>query len=164
MDAALTPDVLLGPNPRAGVLLPLPLPGPYDYKLPKGVAVARGLLVSAPLGSRETVGAVWGEAEGTVGDNRLKIAEPLDGHPRLPADLCDFIDWVAAYTLNAPGMILAMALRSRQAFEPEGMRTAYVLGEARPKKLTPARARVLEIAKDGLARAVMALAEEANVT
>jgi primosomal protein N' (replication factor Y) (superfamily II helicase) len=163
-DAALKPDVLLGPNPRAGVLLPLPLPGPYDYKLPKGVAVARGLLVNAPLGSRETLGAVWGEAEGSVGDNRLKIAEPLDGHPRLPADLCDFIDWVAGYTLNAPGMILAMALRSRQAFEPEGTRTAYVLGEAMPPRVTPARARVLEIAKDGLARAVIALAEEANVT
>src|SRR5882672_7156498 len=111
-DAALKPALTLGPNPRAGVLLPLPLPGPYDYKLPKGVEVARGLLVVAPLGSRETLGAVWGEAEGSVGDNRLKEAVPLDGHPILPSDLCDFIDWVAEYTLNAPGMILAMALRS----------------------------------------------------
>ncbi len=104
---------------RAGVLLPLPLAGPYDYKLPRGVNAPRGTLVAAPLGNREMLGVVWGAAEGTVGDNRLKVAEPLEGGPRLPAALCDFIDWVSAYTLNPPGAILAMALRSRGAFEPE---------------------------------------------
>src|SRR6185312_3450900 len=161
---AIRPDLSLGPNPRAGVLLPYPLPGPYDYKLPKDVEVARGLLVVAPLGPRETLGAVWGEAEGTVGDNRLKHAVPLEGHPRLPGDLCDFIDWVADYTLNPPGLVLAMALRSRQAFEPPTMRTAYVLGVAQPKRMTPARVRVLEVAKDGLARSVASFAEDANVT
>ena len=163
-DAATKPAFAPGSNPRAGVLLPLPLPGPYDYKLPKDVEVARGLLVVAPLGTRETLGAVWGAAEGTVGDNRLKHAVPLDGQPVLPGDLCDFIDWVAQYTLNAPGMILAMALRSRRAFEPETPRIAYVLGTAAPSRMTPARARVLDLARDGLARAVPALAQEANVT
>ena len=163
-DATLKSALLFGPNPRAGVLLPYPLPGPYDYKLPRDVEVARGLLVVAPLGSREALGAVWGEAEGTVGDNRLKHAVPLEGNPVLPADLCDFIDWVADYTLNSPGVVLAMALRSRQAFEPDVPRTAYVLGSETPKRLTPARARVIETAKDGLARSVGGLAEEANVT
>ena len=51
---------------RAGVLLPLPLTGPYDYKLPSGVNAVRGLLVAAPLGNRESLGVVWGPAEGTV--------------------------------------------------------------------------------------------------
>ena len=37
----------------------------------------RGTVVAAPLGNREMLGVVWGPAEGTVGDNRLKIAEPL---------------------------------------------------------------------------------------
>lgn len=163
-DAALKPALPLGPAPRAGVLLPLPLRGAYDYKLPRGVEVARGLLVVAPLGSRETLGAVWGEAEGGVGDNRLKEAVPLEGHPSLPADLCDFVDWVAEYTLNAPGTVLAMALRSRQAFDQEVPRLAYVLGEALPPKMTPARARVIETAKDGLARTASGLAQEANAT
>jgi primosomal protein N' (replication factor Y) len=163
-DAALKPAPAFGANPRAGVLLPLPLTGPYDYKLPSGVEVARGLLVIAPLGPRESLGVVWGTAEGTVGDNRLRHAIPLDGHPSLPGDLCDFIDWVADYTLNAPGMVLAMALRSRQAFEPESRRTAYLLGNQTPKRLTPPRARVLEVAKDGLARSVGSFAEDANVT
>ena len=100
------------PKKVVGVLLPLPLAGAYDYKLPPVVDAPRGTLVAAPLGNREVLGAVWGKCEGTVGDNRLKEAVPLDVGPRLPEKLCDFIDWVADYTLYPPGAILAMALRS----------------------------------------------------
>jgi primosomal protein N' (replication factor Y) (superfamily II helicase) len=147
-----------------GVLLPLPLAGAYDYKLPPGSNAARGAVVAAPLGNREVLGVVWGQAEGTVGDNRLKVAEPLEGAPALPAKLCDFIDWVADYTLNPPGAILAMALRSRVALEPEAHRTAYVRGSVTPPRLSAARARALEVASDGLARSVSGLAEDANVS
>jgi len=107
---------------------------------------------------------VWGAAEGTVGDNRLKLAEPLDGAPSLPPKLCDFIDWVADYTLNPPGAILAMALRSRGAFEPEARRIAYVKGSVTPPRMSAARVRTLEVAGDGLARSVSGLAEDANVS
>src|SRR3954462_12674265 len=131
--ARLKPEIpFLQPQERAGVLLPLPLAGAYDYKLPPGINAARGALVAAPLGNRESLGVVWGAAEGTVGDNRLKVAIPLEGlegPPTLPTGLCDFIDWVADYPLNPPGAILAMALRSRGAFEPESLRTAYVKGD-----------------------------------
>ncbi len=147
-----------------GVLLPLPLAGAYDYKLPAGCNAARGALVAAPLGNRAVLGVVWGTAEGTVGDNRLKIAEPLEGAPALPAKLCDFVDWVADYTLNPPGAILAMALRSRGAFEPETMRIAYVRGPVTPPRMSAARQRALEVAADGLARSVSGLAEDANVS
>ncbi len=147
---------------RVGVLLPLPLAGAYDYKLT--VPARRGLIVVAPLGPRLSLGVVWGEAAGGVAESRLKEAVPLDGEPCLPAGLCDFIDWVAQYTLTLPGMVLAMALRSRQALEPETPRLAYARAEGEPKKMTPARARVLEIASHGLARSVPQLAEEANVT
>ncbi|OAI45289.1 primosomal protein N' [Rhizomicrobium sp. SCGC AG-212-E05] len=147
-----------------GVLLPLPLAGAYDYKLPPGVDAPRGTLVAAPLGNREVLGAVWGQCEGTVGDNRLKVAEPLEGGPRLPEKLCNFIDWVADYTLNPPGAILAMALRSRGAFEPETKRIAYVRGSVTPPRMSAARMRALEVAGDGLARSVSGLAEDANVS
>jgi primosomal protein N' (replication factor Y) len=147
-----------------GVLLPLPLAGAYDYKLPREGNAPRGALVAAPLGNREVLGVVWGAAEGTVGDNRLKQAVPLEGNPRLPERLCDFVAWVADYTLAPPGAVLAMALRSRGAFEPEARRTAYVKGEAVPAKLSEARRRALGIAADGLARSVSGLAEDANVS
>src|SRR3984957_4540694 len=162
LNPATPPEIAA--KPVVGILLPLPLAGAYDYKLPRGVIAARGSVVSAPLGNRETLGVVWGAAEGIVGDNRLKIAEPLDGAPRLPAGLCDFIDWVADYTLNPPGAILAMALRSRGAFEPEAKRVAYVRGSVTPPRMSQARTRALEVAADGLARSVSGLAEDANVT
>ena len=126
----------IGRGISAGILLPVPLAGAYDYKLPLGVNAGRGALVAAQLGSREMLGVVWGPAEGAVGDNRLKTAEPLEGAPALPQGLCDFIDWVADYTLNPPGAILAMALRSRGAFEPEARRIAYARGAATPAKLS----------------------------
>jgi primosomal protein N' (replication factor Y) len=162
LNPAPPPELLQ--KPVVGVLLPLPLAGAYDYKLPAGVNAARGALVCAPLGNREVLGAVWGAAEGTVGDNRLKVAEPLEGAPSLPPKLCDFIDWVADYTLNPPGAILAMALRSRGAFEPEARRIAYVRGAVTPPRMSAGRARALEVAGDGLARSITGLAEDANVS
>src|ERR1700749_640808 len=128
-------DLLLQPAPRAGVLLPLPLSGAYDYKLPKGTNVSRGLLVSAPLGPRDTLGVVWGAAEGSAGANGLKQAVPPRGFPALPERLCDFVDWVAQYTLSPPGNILAMVLRSGRAFAPQAMRTAFVRGGAAPARM-----------------------------
>jgi len=159
-----TPPPEILQKPVVGVLLPLPLAGAYDYKLPPGSDAARGAIVAAPLGNREVLGVVWGAAEGTVGDNRLKVAEPLEGAPSLPGKLCDFIDWVADYTLNPPGAILAMALRSRGALEPETLRTAYVRGPVTPPRMSAGRARTLEVASDGLARSISGLAEDANVS
>jgi primosomal protein N' (replication factor Y) len=147
---------------RAGVLLPLPLAGAYDYHL--AGPLPRGTLVSAPLGSREVLGVVWGDADGDIPATRLKQATPLEGAPKLPRTLCDFIDWVARYTFNPPGAVLALALRSRQAFEPDVPRIAYVRGEVTPSRMTPARDRVLALTKDGLARSIASLAEDANVT
>src|SRR6201996_6453717 len=162
LNPAPTPEIAA--KPVVGVLLPLPLAGAYDYKLPPGCNAVRGALVAAPLGNREMLGCVWGKAEGSVGDNRLKTAQPLDGAPALPGKLCDFIDWVADYTLNPPGAILAMALRSRGAFEPETRRIAYVRGSVTPPRMGEARVRALEVAADGLARSVSGLAEDANVS
>ncbi|MGH6872532.1 MAG: primosomal protein N' [Rhizomicrobium sp.] len=149
-----------GPSLKS-VLLPLVV-GPYDYRVADDLP--RGTLVTAPLGPRESLGVVWGAGEGGVPEAKLKAAVALEGKPALPASLCDFVDWMARYTLTPPGLILAMTLRSRGAFEPEGHRTAYMRGSETPKRMTPARARVLAVAEDGLARSVPSFAEDANVT
>ena len=160
-EAALKP-LAVARVQRAGVLLPLPLSGAYDYRVAQ--SLPRGTLVEAPLSGRTALGVVWGDADGSVADAKLKEAVPLDGNPRLPESLCDFVDWVARYTLASPGMILAMALRARSAFEDEIPRTAFVGGGPMPSRMTPARARVIGVASDGLARTVSAFAEEATVT
>ena len=84
--ASITVSPLM--EPRAAVLLPLPLPTPYDYALPAGIVPKRGMLVRAPLGVRELIGIVWGKPEGGVAQEKLRIAQPLDGF-RLPAALCE---------------------------------------------------------------------------
>ena len=161
-DAALKPRAGCAKEIHAGVLLPLPLGGLYDYRLDN--FLPRGAVVEAPLGSRAITGVVWGPAEGKLDSARLKRAQALPGNPTLPSGLCDFIDWLARYTVSPPGAVLAMALRARQAFDPETPRIGYVVGTTTPARMTEARARVLALVDDGLARSVAALAEEANVT
>jgi primosomal protein N' (replication factor Y) len=124
----------------------------------------RGSIVTAQLGPRDYLGAVWGAADGAVDQSKLKRAVPLPGSPRLPEGLCDFIDWVARYTLTPPGLVLALALRVPRAFEPEGSRLGYMRCGIAPARVTPSRQRVLDIAADGLARSAAALAEESNTS
>ena len=130
------------------VLLPYPFPGPFDYRVPPGMAVAPGDLVLVPLNRRIETGVVWdGPPEGGVGDNRLRpIAGPIDAPP-MRADLRQLIDWIAAYTVTSPGLVLAMALRVPAAAEPApvGWRRADPLPAAR---ITPQRQRVLDTLAD----------------
>lgn len=161
MESAAPATIHPASGARAAILLPLPLPGPYDYALGAGVAAKRGTLVRAPLGGRALIGVVWGKAEGGVDAAKLRTAEALDAH--LPLALCDFIDWVARYTLNPPGAVLAQALRVKTAFDPEVPRRAFARGGVTPPKLTPTRARVLALMDDGLARTAADITESTGV-
>ena len=148
---------------RAAVLLPLPLPHAYDYRLPSGVVPKRGLLVRAPLGKRALAGVVWGAAESGVDAEKLRIADPIEDL-RFPAALCDFIDWVARYTLSPPGAVLAQSLRPPAVFDAELPRKALMLGPAVPERMNPPRARVLALMADGLTRTPAEIAELAGVS
>lgn len=146
------------------VLLPLPVVGPYDYLVPPGMDAVPGDFVHVPLGSRELTGVVWGPPEGGVSDAKLRpITERLDA-PHLPEELRRFVDWVASYTLSAPGAVLRMVLRSPEALRPPKPITAYQIG-TRPEdmRMTPARDRVLTILRDGPPLTGRDLAREAGV-
>ncbi len=149
------------------VLVPLPLAGPYDYAVPGDWASdaalpVRGAHVLVPLGPRLVRGVVWGPGSGTVEAGRLKAIDSVTPAPALPGQLCDFVDWVAEYTLAPLGSVLALALRSTAALEPARLKTLLRRGTGEPERLTPARARVLAVAADGLARTAAALAQEAG--
>ncbi len=152
---------------RIAVLLPLPLPGPYDYALPGELDAAAGDFVIVPLGTREVLGVVWGEATGEVEARRLKpVAERLDAPP-LPEVERRFIDWVAQYTLSPPGAVLRMAMSAPQALEPPRRQPAFLKAppsfEWEGLRLTPARRRVLELVAEGPPRLPGELAREAGV-
>ncbi|MBN9672863.1 primosomal protein N' [Roseibium aggregatum] len=151
----------------ASVLVPVAVPVAYTYKVPPGRTVVPGTIVKVPLGPREVIGAVWDvEPDAAINPKKLKyISRIYDETPPLDADLRRFVDWVANWTLGAPGMVLRMVLRSEEALEPEapvpGVRK---VAGADPERLTPARKRVLETMEDGLAWTKSGLAHAAGVS
>src|SRR3546814_4297668 len=92
----------LQPGVRVGVLLPLPLAGAYDYRVPDGMALEPGDVVAVPLGPRTVDGVVWGGGEGGVEAEKLKDVIALLDAPPLPGGLRRLVDWVASYTLSPP--------------------------------------------------------------
>ncbi|MGH7029208.1 MAG: DEAD/DEAH box helicase family protein, partial [Stellaceae bacterium] len=143
---------------RVRVLLPLPLPEPLDYLVPRGIAPpAPGCFVRVPLGGRSLVGVAWDGAGGELAADRLKsIDETLPVRPLTP-DLRRFVERVAAYTMSSPGAVLRMAMSIPEALQPPRPRrlcTASAAGLAAladpeaPARLTPARRRVLGVLRD----------------
>jgi primosomal protein N' (replication factor Y) len=151
----------------ASVLVPVAVAGAYTYKVPPGKTVVPGTIVKVPLGPREVIGAVWDiEPDAAINPKKLKtISHVYDTTPPLDADLRRFVDWVANWTLGAPGMVLRMVLRSEEALEPEapipGVRR---IEGAEPDRMTPARGRVLATMEDGFAWTKSGLAHAAGVS
>ncbi len=174
------------------MLLPYPFPGPFDYALPEGTEVQPGDVVLAPLNRRETVGVVW-DAPGPAPAPEAKL-RPISGvldTPPMRAPLRRLVDWIAAYTLAAPGEVLAMALRvveakprvamgwsraSRPAPSPNARGDADgAAGERSPSSwerrpggggriaLTPGRQKILELLQQEEPRSTSDLARAAGV-
>src|SRR5438477_9407344 len=148
------------------VLVPVALNQNYSYRVPRGMALKPGDVVAVPLGPREVVAVVW--AENVSPDprlhNRLKdIGEKLD-LPALTGELRALVDWVANYTLSARGMVLRMALRMGENLGPERVRTGVRLTGGAPKRLTPARRRLIGVVSDGLLHGKSEAAKEAGVS
>src|SRR5712671_4461895 len=134
------------------VLVPVALNQTYSYRVPRGMDVAPGDVVCVPLGPREVLAVVW--AENANPDprlhNRLKdVSEKLDLPPLRP-ELRAVVDWVANYTLSPRGMVLRMCLRMGENLGPERVRAGVRLVGDPPKRLTPARQRVIELLSDRL--------------
>ena len=130
------------------VLIPLALPGPYDYAVPEGLGLARGDYVRVPLGPRQVNGVVWGPGAGDVAPGKLKSVLAHLDTPTLAEPLMQFVDWVAAYVLAPPGLVLRQVMRVPAAFEPEKPVFGYQASGVVPDRMTPARQRVLDVMQD----------------
>jgi primosomal protein N' (replication factor Y) (superfamily II helicase) len=149
---------------RASVLLPLPLAGAYDYRVPDGMALELGAYVEVPLGPRRLVGVVWGAGGADLAEGRLKAIVRRFDTPPMPDVVRRFVDWVAAYTLAPVGAVLRMVLGSAEALEPPRPTVAYRRSDAPLPpglKLTDARRRVLAELDDGPPLAASDLAARA---
>ena len=134
----------------ASVLMPLPLPGAFDYAVPEGMALAEGAHVRVPLGARKVSGVVWGKRPLAPEDEAQALKEVLAAieAPPLSAPCRAFVDFVARYTCHLPGVILRMVMSSPEALQPAPVHHLYRASGTPPKRLTEARARVLEAAGD----------------
>ena len=123
------------------VLAPVAVDTAYSYRAPAHLKLEPGAFVRMPLGARMATGVIWGARAGG-GDNLKPVAEVLDRQP-LQAELRDFIDWTARWTLAPRGMLLRMAIRAGEIAAPPAPKVGIVASGKAPARMTDARARVL---------------------
>jgi len=146
----------------ADVLIPLALDTAYSYAVPDGLPLEEGDVVQVPLANREVAGVVWSLREGQ-GGNLKKVTGIIEA-PNLSANMRKFLDWIAWYTLAPKGSALAMGLKIPDPDRQEVARVGVRLAGALPKRMTPARQKVIEIAQDGVVRLKSELAQAAGVS
>jgi primosomal protein N' (replication factor Y) (superfamily II helicase) len=140
------PDRMRPDSAIAEVLLPLALDGPYSYRVPDGLSLAAGDYVAVPLGPRQMIGVVWRLTSEAGTDKKLRdVIERFD-MPPMPETHRRFVDWLASYYLEPAGNVLRMVLRAPGAFAGPREQIAYRATDSAPKRMTPQRARVLEVA------------------
>ena len=87
----------------ADVLMPLALDTAYSYAVPAGLDLKEGDVVRVPLGTRETVGVVWGLRDGRRAPTSRASPARLDAPP-MSAPMRRLVDWIAWYTLAPQGL------------------------------------------------------------
>ena len=149
------------------VLLPLPLVGPYDYRVPENLSVHNGDYVTVPLGNRLEKGVVWGKGEYEGPEEKLKYINDVLDIPPMEYEMRQFIDWTAEYTLSRPGLVLRMAMSASVEFDKMKQQKAIILSPGAGNKrirMTRARASVLQIVSDGKPHSINDLASHAGVS
>ncbi|MGD9507588.1 MAG: primosomal protein N' [Geminicoccaceae bacterium] len=147
------------------VLVPVPLDGPFDYRLDVGDPPPPGSYVIVPFAGRELIGVVWDERpERSFPTHRLKaIAAVLDAPP-MPAALRALVSEVAGETLSPRGAVLKLALSVPAGLEPWPERLVYRRVEPRrDARMTRQRELVLAALPGGTALPGPVLAKAAGV-
>ncbi|MBB5514339.1 primosomal protein N' (replication factor Y) [Rubricella aquisinus] len=127
---------------RVGILTSEPIGRVLDYRAPEG-GVSNGAYVQVPLGPRKVTGVVWSAGDGDYPLEKLRpVATVIDAPAMLPG-MKQFLTRVAEYTLTPLDAVLRLATRAPGLADPPSKRRVYRLGDARPDRMTPARARVI---------------------
>ncbi|KHQ55062.1 primosomal protein N' [Mameliella alba] len=148
-----------------GVLTTQPLDRVLDYRAPEG-GCWRGAFVEVPLGPRKVLGVVWGPGRGDFDASKIRaVNRVLDVAP-MRDELRAFIEKAAGYTLTPLPAMLRLATRAPGLGDPPSMRKVYRLGEGEPSRMTEARTRVIDAAREmgGLSLTLKELSEAAGVT
>ncbi len=147
------------------VLTTQPLDRKLDYRAPEG-GCWLGAFVEVPLGPRKVLGVVWGSGRGDWDPAKVRaVNRVLDAAP-MRAEMRDFLEKAAAYTLTPMPAMLRLATRAPGLGDPPSMRKVYRRGAGEPDRMTDARRRVLALLAEygDLSFTLKELAELAGVT
>jgi len=131
------------------VLVPVPHQASLSYTVPKEMTPQPGSIVRVPLGRREISGIVTHTTPDKIAPEKLRPITKLFDCPPISRELLRFIHFVADYTLTPLGQLVHMVLRTPVAFEPEATQNGLCWNGRWPDRLTPARARLFEVASQG---------------
>ena len=132
----------------ARILFALKLPEPFDYLVPEGMEIREGSYVSAPVGPHDRLGVVVALADDEAARGRqLKTVGEVFPVPPMSASMRAFLAWSARYTVSHPGQLLSMALRAHGGLQPSPVDAFLHPTGNIPERSTPARRRVLEMAR-----------------
>ena len=98
------------PGSHVAVLLALPLPTAYDYRVPGQMVLSDGDFVRVPFGRRQVNGVVWGAGQHNIDESKIRDVEECLSTPPMSKVLRSFVEWVATYTFSFPGAVLKMTL------------------------------------------------------
>ena len=147
------------------VLTTEPLDRLLDYLAPEG-GVNLGDFVAVPLGPRLVFGVVWSHGEGKFDPSKIRAVNRVLDMQGMSSVMRAFLTRVGEYTLTPLEAMLRLATRVPGLGEPPGSRKVLRRGLGEPERMSPARARVLEVMADygGLGFAPGELAELAGVS
>lgn len=100
-----------GLNLIASVFVPLPVPEAYDYYVPEHMPLQLGSVVKVFVGPRPCIGIVKALARGKKTTRKLRAVSEKIEVAAFPENFVSFIEFMASYTLTAPGLVAKMALR-----------------------------------------------------
>ncbi|WP_455477926.1 primosomal protein N' [Bartonella sp. B10] len=141
------------------VLVPLPVTHAYSYVVPSSMKIEVGSFVRVPVMGREVCGFVVDVGEQTtkmekkaasVAHRKLHFVLHVFDCPPLKAEMITFLRFVSRYTMAPFGLIARLVLCVPAALEPEAQVSGLRYCGGHVARLTPARLRVLELARDGM--------------
>ncbi|ENN90056.1 primosomal protein N' [Bartonella bovis] len=156
------------------VLVPLPVPHAYSYEVPPSMEVEMGSFVRVPVMGREICGFVVAVDEQTenkdgqgsvpIAREKLRLITHVFDCPPLKAEMIAFLRFVSHYTMTPFGFVARLVLRVPTALEPEAQTLGLRYCGGDVGRLTPARSRVLEVAREGLVWTHSGLARAAGTS
>ncbi|WP_407965418.1 primosomal protein N' [Bartonella sp. C271] len=162
------------------VVVPIPVFQAYSYGVEPHIEIKVGSFVRVPVAGREICGFVVAIGEPIseeeqreslkrvtdvlVARDKLRFVTHVFDCPPLKAEMIAFLRFFSQYTMTPFGLVAGLVLRVPTALDPEEKMVGLRYCGGNVERLTPARSRVLDLARDGMIRTRSDLAHAARTS